>query len=89
MCGIDFFSLEDRISALTTKDPFKLDVYLKGYDGHCLRAYFYFKDKMPEISYKMSKLNESGKFYKVTIDGKVEYYHESDMPDDIKRNFGL
>ena len=38
---------------------------------------------MPEISYKMSKLNESGKFYKVTIDGKVEYYHESDMPDDI------
>lgn len=49
MCGIDFFSLEDRISALTTKDPFKLDVYLKGYDGHCLRAYSYFKSQMPDI----------------------------------------
>ena len=49
MCGIDFNSLEDRISALTTKDPNKLDVYLKGYDGHCLRAYAYFKDQMPDI----------------------------------------
>ena len=24
-------------------------MYLKGYDGHCLRAYAYFKDKMPDI----------------------------------------
>lgn len=41
---------------------------------------------MPDISHKMSRLTESGKFYKVTINGKVEYYHESDMPEDIKRN---
>lgn len=48
-CGIDFNSLEDRISALTTKDPNKLKVYTDGYDGHSLRAYSYFGDQMPGI----------------------------------------
>lgn len=48
-CGLDFDSLEDRISALTTKDPMKLKVYTDGYDGHCLRAYAYFKDQMTGI----------------------------------------
>lgn len=47
--GSDFASLEDRISALTTKDPNKLKVYTDGYDGHCLRAYAYFSEKMPDI----------------------------------------
>jgi DNA polymerase-1 len=47
--GADFNSLEDYISALTTKDPNKLKVYLDGYDGHCLRAYAYFGDQMPDI----------------------------------------
>lgn len=47
--GLDFASLEDRISALTTKDPNKLKVYTDGYDGHCLRAYAYFGDQMPDI----------------------------------------
>jgi DNA polymerase-1 len=47
--GADFASLEDRISALTTKDPNKLKVYTDGYDGHCLRAYGYFGDEMPNI----------------------------------------
>lgn len=50
MVGLDFDALEDHISALTTKDPNKLKVYLKNYDGHCLRAYSYFKDKMPDIT---------------------------------------
>jgi DNA polymerase-1 len=48
-CGLDFASLEDRISALTTKDPQKLKVYLDGFDGHCLRAYAYFGEQMPDI----------------------------------------
>lgn len=48
-CGADFSSLEDRISALTTKDPNKLKIYLDGYDGHCIRAYSYFGHKMPDI----------------------------------------
>lgn len=49
MVGADFSSLEDRISALQTKDPNKLKIYTDGYDGHCLRAYSYFKDQMPDI----------------------------------------
>src|SRR5690606_27208958 len=47
--GLDFWSLEDRISALITKDPNKLKVYIDGFDGHCLRAYAYFGDQMPDI----------------------------------------
>jgi len=47
--GLDFSSLEDRISALTTQDPNKLKVYTDGYDGHCLRAYSYFSEQMPDI----------------------------------------
>lgn len=48
MIGLDFASLEDRISALTTKDPNKLKVYTDGFDGHCLRAYSYFGDQMSD-----------------------------------------
>lgn len=47
--GADFNSLEDYISALTTKDPNKLDVYIKGFDGHCLRASYYFRDDCLDI----------------------------------------
>lgn len=47
--GLDFASLEDRISALTTKDPQKLKVYIDGWDGHAMRAVAYFGDKMPDI----------------------------------------
>lgn len=47
--GADFNSLEDYISALTTKDPNKLAVYEKGFDGHSLRAAYYFRDQCPEI----------------------------------------
>lgn len=49
LVGADFDSLEDKIAALTTKDPNKLKVYTDGYDGHCLRAYSYFKSQMPDI----------------------------------------
>lgn len=48
-CGADFNSLEDYISALTTKDPNKLNVYIRGFDGHCLRAAYYFRDQVPHI----------------------------------------
>lgn len=49
MVGADYKSLEDMISALQTKDPNKLKIYTDGYDGHCLRAYSYFGDQMPDI----------------------------------------
>ena len=42
--GADFNALEDRIDALKTKDPNKLAVYTRGFDGHSWRACFYFSD---------------------------------------------
>ncbi|UYE90238.1 DNA polymerase [Alteromonas phage vB_AemP_PT15-A5] len=61
MVGLDFNSLEDYISALTTKDPNKLKVYTDGYDGHSLRAFSYWKEKFPfdeitpELSFAVKK----------------------------------
>ena len=48
--GADFNSLEDYISALTTKDPNKLKVYIDGFDGHALRAVSYFRDEDPRLA---------------------------------------
>jgi DNA polymerase-1 len=63
--GIDFSSLEDRISALTTKDPNKLKVYTDGYDGHSMRAYAYWPDKMPDIDpNSVDSINTIAKKYK-------------------------
>jgi len=47
--GADFNSLEDMISALTTKDKNKLAVYIQGFDGHSLRASYYFRDQLMHI----------------------------------------
>ncbi|QDP54414.1 MAG: putative DNA polymerase [Prokaryotic dsDNA virus sp.] len=64
-CGVDFSSLEDRISALTTKDPNKLKVYLDGFDGHSLRAFAYWPDKMPDIDgSSVDSINSIAKKYK-------------------------
>lgn len=49
MVGLDYNSLEDYISALTTKDPAKLKVYEDGFCGHCLRAANYYRDQLPHI----------------------------------------
>lgn len=57
-CGIDFSSLEDRISALTTKDPNKLRVYEDGFDGHAMRAHAYFGDQMPDIVNTVESINQ-------------------------------
>ena len=63
--GLDFDSLEDRISALQTKDPEKLKVYTDGYDGHSLRAYGYFGDQMPDIDpTSVESINSIAKKYK-------------------------
>jgi DNA polymerase-1 len=64
--GLDFDSLEDRISALTTKDPNKLKVYTDGYDGHCLRAYSYFGYRMEGIDpNSVVSINSIAKAYPV------------------------
>jgi DNA polymerase-1 len=57
--GADQRSLEDRISALTTRDPNKIKVYTEGYDGHCLRSYSYFQEKMPDITDEINKGEKS------------------------------
>ena len=56
-CGADFNALEDRISALTTKDPNKLKVYIDGYDSHSIRAFSYFGDQMPDIENTVESIN--------------------------------
>lgn len=63
--GLDFASLEDKISGLTTKDPMKLKVYTDGYDGHSLRAYAYFHEQMPDIDLNsVASINSIQKKYK-------------------------
>lgn len=69
--GLDFDSLEDKISAVTTKDPMKIKVYSDGYDGHCLRALAYFGDKMPDIELAP----EGAETYSTEVDGKTVYFH--------------
>ena len=59
MVGLDFNALEDHISALLTKDKNKLRVYTDGFDGHSLRAYTYFKDKMPDITKELEEHPEN------------------------------
>jgi len=56
-CGADFNSLEDYISALTTRDPNKLKVYLEGYDGHSLRAYSYWPELFPDLEMAPESIN--------------------------------
>lgn len=69
--GADFNSLEDYISALTTKDPQKLKVYIDGYDGHCLRAFAYFKDQLPDIENTVESINSiQSKYPKLRQDSK-------------------
>lgn len=66
--GADFASLEDRISALTTRDPNKLKVYIDGYDGHSLRAYSYW----PEC-FSYVRQAETERCFKLVIDGDTYY----------------
>lgn len=73
LTGLDFDSLEDKISALTTKDKNKLKVYLDNFDGHSLRAYSYFQEQMPDITELLQKAESATKFW---IDKDGEYHCE-------------
>lgn len=78
-CGLDFDSLEDKISGLTTKDPNKLKVYTDGYDGHSLRAFSYFREQMPDILQ-----SEGRRVFRVEQGGEIHYLFEGDqvqLPD--------
>ena len=68
-------ALEDRISALTTKDSNKLKVYEDGYDGHSLRAHAYFGDHMPDIEVAP----EGARCFKAMAGGKTIFFHEQEQ----------
>ena len=75
--GLDFHSLEDYISALTTRDKNKMRVYLEGFDGHCLRAYSYNPEGMPDITAELNEVRQSGKTFEVVLDdGTIKYFNE-------------
>lgn len=65
--GADFNSLEDYISALTTRDPAKLVIYEDGLDSHTYRAIAYFGNQMPDIQLAKGKrvfqINQEGSCY--------------------------
>jgi DNA polymerase-1 len=73
-CGLDFDSLEDKISALTTKDPNKLKVYTDGYDGHSLRAFSYFREQMPDILQ-----SEGRRVFKIDQNGQEHILFSGDL----------
>lgn len=78
-CGLDFDSLEDKISGLTTKDPNKLKVYTDGYDGHSLRAFSYFREQMPDI-----RPSEGRRVFRITQGDEEHILFEGDqvtLPD--------
>ena len=72
--GLDFDSLEDKISAVTTRDPEKIKVYSDGYDGHCLRALAYFGDQMPDIEL----CPEGAVAYEAVVNGETIYFHSEE-----------
>jgi len=61
--GADFNALEARISALTSKDPAKLQVYLDGYDSHCMNSYAYWPNEMPDIVNTVTSINSIAEKY--------------------------
>lgn len=54
------------------------------YDGHCLRAYTYFKEEMSDI--EMAEPEE--KCYKLTLDtGEIIYIHEKEQIEYNGKNY--
>lgn len=50
-------NVEAKINAILTGDLNKIKVYTQGYDSHCLAAYSYFKDDMPDIEDTIASIN--------------------------------
>ena len=66
--GADFSALEDKINTLLTGDPNKVKVYSEGFDSHCFRTYYYWKDQMPDIQ----QANEDEQCFKLTLEDGSE-----------------
>ena len=54
-----FADLPNKTLSITSNDQFTIKQTGKtpGYDGHSLRAYFYFKDQMPDIVDTVESIN--------------------------------
>lgn len=64
----------------SSKDSVQIEFLGKfsSYDGHCLRAFSYFADEMPDIKAQIEEIKKEGKTFKVTHDdGSVEYLNEN------------
>lgn len=61
--GADYNALEDRINTILTNDPNKVKIYSEGYDGHCFRAFYYWGDEMPDITYTVESINSIKDLY--------------------------
>lgn len=71
--GSDFDALEDKTGALLTRDPQRLKIYTEGFCGHCLRAQYYWPEKMPDIDpASVDSINSIKKKYgKIRQDSKA------------------
>ncbi|AGH57048.1 DNA polymerase I [Vibrio phage VBP32] len=49
--GADYSALEDVANSLLTKDPAKIDVWDRGFDGHCYRMVRYWPDQFTHIDF--------------------------------------
>jgi DNA polymerase I len=81
--GLDFDSLEDKISAVTTRDPEKIKVYTDGYDGHCLRAFAYFGEHMPDIQ----NCPLTATPYKVKVGDDTYYFHSEEKVEYLGQEY--
>ena len=63
-CGADFSALEAMVGALIPKDPNKLQIYIDSICSHCLHAFSYFADQMPDIVNTKDSINSIKKRYK-------------------------
>lgn len=82
-CGLDFDSLEDKISAVTTRDPQKIKVYTDGYDGHCLRAFAYFGEHMHDIQ----NCPPTATAYKMVVGDDAFYFHSEEKVEYLGQEY--
>lgn len=93
-CGADFNALEDRINTLLTKDPNKLAVYVRGFDGHCLRSYSYFTEQMPDITAELEAARGNPDFDKLevqiinSIDGRYSKLRKKSKSPSFAMQYG-
>ena len=58
-------------------------VYIHGYDGHCLRAYSYWGDKMPDIS----MAEEGEDCYSAKVGSTNIYFHADETIEYLGKQY--